>query len=339
MVSNLILNELCQKLNCNEEDLIIEERNISLPSHFEFSSIVKWNDKAAILKQDTNQREWLFYSQISQHYDVPVPEVYAYSDDKEVKWVLFKKIVKGIHPKKYEKKHIERAVQALAKLHSTFIEKHTDQLFKTIPKPYLKPWEEEKGILLANLEQGIRKAQNFYQSTPLDKEVFEQAKEDILSENFLEDLLACGNTLLHGDTWTYNFMQPKDEIYLLDWEQYFFGPSAYELIYFYDLLSLVVDGMKVELRDVPYEFEDIANMYINECKIHGWEIDRQAFSKSLKRAVSLQMAYHWATTVKPHSIYLKGGLHFVRRMLRLMPSLEETRTHLDKILKIREIKL
>ncbi len=328
------MSEVAKKIKTSPEAIKVR-KYLSGTSTAKVAEISWEKNKTAILKQNTTKVEWLFYSKIASKYNVPAPRVIAVSKSSDVPWILISKIYRGVHPKKWDESNIKRALAEIARLHAQFYNKEDKKELEDFPKPFTIDWEKKKEDLIENLNKASKIAINYKGKTPLTKNDFEKAKKVIKSDTFVKDLLASGTSLLHGDTWTYNFMQSSQCIAcLLDWQECFIGPPAWELLYFYDLLPFHVDGIKISLYELPFTFEEIAKIYFEEMEINGVKLKKADFLKSLKASVSLQIAQFWATQLKPDVLYLRGGRYFVARTLRLLPSRKEMRDYLKGLMSV-----
>ncbi len=333
-----ILEEVAKKLKTPSEEIKIR-RYLSGTSTAKVSEIRWEKDKVGILKQNTTKVEWLFYSKIANKHNVPAPRVIAFSDTSDVPWVLISKIYRGVHPKKWDESNIDRAIKEIARLHAIFYNKEDNEEFEEFSKPFGVDWEKTKKGLIENLDRASKIALNYKSKTPLTKTELDKTKKIIKSKTFLADFLASGTTLLHGDTWSYNFMQSSQCIAcLFDWQESFIGPPAWEILYFYDLLPFHIDGIKISLYDLPFSFDEVLKKYFDELEINGVKLKKVDFLKSLKAAVSFQIAYQWAPRLKPDVLYLRGGRYFVARSLRLLPSRSEMREYFKGLLAISEKK-
>ncbi|MHA1668441.1 MAG: phosphotransferase [Candidatus Heimdallarchaeaceae archaeon] len=299
---------------------------------------IEWGKekKQGILKENTTKTEWLFYKLIAKNYDVPAPIPITISDTSEIPWILLNKVERGIHPKKWGKVEVEKAIKGLVKLHATFINKEEEKELEPFQKTFTKDWSKTKRILLENLDKAIKIAANYSTKTPVTKSEFEKVKKRIKAKNFTDSLLTCGTTLLHGETWTYNFTQSKECNCLIDWQECHVGPPAVEIVYFFDLLPFHVEGIKIGLKERPFSFDEIIKMYLAEMRKKGVKISLKDFKVTLQSAVFYQLARQWAPLLKPDVVYLKGGQYFVHRTLRLLPSRREMRKHFKNLLELGE---
>jgi hypothetical protein len=332
MNNSPILEEVAKKLKCSPDEIKFK-RDLVGTSTAKVSEII-WDKgkKNGILKQNTTKVEWLFYSKIATNYKVPAPFPIAFSKSSDLPWVILEKIQRGVHPKKWEKANIERALKELGYLNGQFLGRESEKEFDGFPKPFTQDWERTKEKLIENLDKAINIAQQYADKTPITKTEFEKVKKVIKSKNFLDDILICGTSLLHGATWTYNFMQSAKCSCLLDWQECFFGPPALEFIHFHDLIPFHVEGVKISLKENPITLDDMMKKYLEAVRKKKGKIALKDFKKTLKPAVAFHIAAHWAPILKPDVIYLHGGRYFVARTLRLLPSRRVMRTHFKNLI-------
>ncbi|MBY9001698.1 MAG: phosphotransferase [Candidatus Heimdallarchaeota archaeon] len=329
-----VIEEIAKELKCTVDEIKFR-KNLSGTSTASVSEISWGKEKrVGILKQNTTKVEWLFYSKIASEYSVPAPKPIAFSKNSDMPWILIEKIPRGIHPKRWSKNHIEKAVKQLARFHAQFHNKEEEKIFDDFRKKTTIEWENTQKRLLDNIKRATQIAVNYEGKYPITKKEFDYVKKEINSKEFHERLLAGGTSLLHGDVWIYNFMQTPSCACLLDWQESFFGPPAWEFLYFYDLIPLLVDGFKIGTRVNPFTLDELIKIYHNEFKKAGGKMTLQQFRKSLKAAVSFQIAYFWARILKPYVINLHGGRYFIARTLRLLPSRKVMRAHFKNLLDI-----
>lgn len=326
-----IVDEVAKNLKCKQEDIKFK-RDLVGTSTAKVSEITWGKDKVGILKQGVTKIEWLFYSRIVKNYKVPAPFPIAVSKSSDIPWILIEKISRGVHPKKWEKSNIERALKELAHFHSQFFSREEEKEFDQFPKLLTKDWDETKDKLIKDLNKAIKIASQYKGKTPVTKTEFEQIKKKIMKETFLKDMLAIGTTLLHGGTWCYNFMQSSKCTCLLDWKECFFGPPGWEILHFYDLLHFYVDGIKISLRELPVTLEGLIKLYVKELNKKNIAIKISDFRKTVKASIPFHFARQWAPILKPDVIYLHGGRYFVARTLRLLPSRKVIRQHYKDLL-------
>jgi hypothetical protein len=332
-----ILEEVAKKIKTTPEDIKFK-KDLAGTSTAQVSEIT-WNkgEKFGILKQNTTKVEWLFYSKIAKNYKVPAPFPIAFSKSSDVPWILLDKIYRGVHPKKWGRDNIDRALSELAGFHAQFLGREEEKEFSQFPKLLTKDWETTKEKLNSNIDRAINIASQYSEKTPVTKTEFERVKKTINSEGFIEDILFSGTTLLHGATWVYNFMQSKKCSYLLDWRECHFGAPATEILHFYDLFPFSVEGIfdiKISLREQVYTLDEIIKIYITAIRKNEGKILIKDFKKSIKASVAFHIAHHWAPILKPDVIYLHGGRYFVARTLRLLPSRRVMREHFKNLLAI-----
>jgi hypothetical protein len=329
-----ILDEVAKELKCSSEEIKFK-RDLVGTSTAKVTEIT-WDKgkKNGILKQNTTKVEWLFYSKIATNYKVPAPFPIAFSKSSDVPWILLEKIQRGVHPKKWEKENIERALKELGYLNGQFQGKEEDDEFKGFPKPFTQDWENIKERLLENLEKATNIAIQYKETSPVTKTELEKIKKIINSKNFLEDYLICGTSLLHCATWTYNFMQSTKCSCLLDWQECSFGPPIREFLHFYDLIPFHVEGVKISIKENPFTLEEMMKIYLDAFRKNKGKIQLKDFKKSLKSAVAFHLANHWAPILKPDVIYLHGGRYFVARTLRLLPSRKVMRAHFKNLISL-----
>ena len=332
-----ILDEVAKKLKISA-DAIKFHKDLVGSSNAKVSEISWDKDKTGILKQNTTKTEWLVYSKIAKKYKIPAPKVLAISQSSEVPWILLEKIPSSIHPKDWSEEHIKAALKEIAKLHSKFYDNVDVKEFSDLPRIDENEWESVKEVLLGNIQKALKIAENYKGKTPLTKTDLETVKKDLKSKNFTDRLFATGLTLIHGGTWTYNFLQTNSKIYILDWQECVIAPPAWDFIHYYDLLPFQVEGFRVKLNTIPFTFKELLKVYMDELKKNKINIKLADFKKSLSAAVSLQIAQHWCPMLKPDVIYLRGGRYYVSRTLRLWPSRSAVRQHFTDLLSIRDIK-
>ena len=332
-----ILDEVAKKLKVSSEDIKFRKDLVGT-STAKVSEITWGKDKIGILKQNTTKTEWWVYSKIATKHNIPAPKVLAKSQSSEVPWILLEKIPESIHPKDWKEEHIIRALKEIAKLHAQFYNKTDSIEFENIPKINFDEWGMLKNNLMDNLKKALKIADNYKGKTPLTKTDLETAKRDLNSKNYFERLFSTGTTLIHGGTWTYNFLQTKSKIYLLDWQECMIAPPACDFIHFYDLLPFHADEYRVQLSDIPFTLDELLKVYFEELKANKVNIKLVDFKKSLKAAVSLQIAHIWSPMLKPDVIYLKGGRYYISRTLRLWPSRKAVRDHFSDLMNIRKMK-
>ncbi|MFW9853193.1 MAG: hypothetical protein ACFFDS_09630 [Candidatus Thorarchaeota archaeon] len=326
-----IIEEVAKKLKCKPEDIRFK-KDLDGTSTARVSEVTWGKDKIGILKQNTNKIEWLFYSKIAKNYKVPAPSPIAVSTSSDIPWILIEKIYRGIHPKKWEKNNIERALKELARFHAQFFNREEEKEFEQFPKLFTKEWDKTKDKLIKDLNKAIKIATQYKGKTPVTKTEFEQIKKKIKQEKFLNDILSVGTTLLHGATWCYNFMQSAKCSCLLDWKECFFGPPSLEILHFYDLLHFNVEGIKINLRSLPVTLDGLIKLYLSELKKKNITIKTSDFKETVKATVPFHFARQWAPILKPDVIYLHGGRYFVARTLRLLPSRKDIRQHYKDLL-------
>ena len=329
-----ILEEVAKKLKCTPEDIKFK-RNLVGTSTAKVSEIT-WDKgtKNGILKQNTTKVEWLFYSKIAMNYKVPAPFPIAFSKSSDLPWVLLEKIQRGVHPKKWEKPNIERALRELGYLNGQFLGRESEEEFEGFPKPFTQDWESTKARLVENLDKAINIAKQYKDKTPITKTELEKVKRTINSKDFLNDILINGTSLLHGATWTYNFMQSAKCSCLLDWQECSFSPPVLEFLHFYDLIPFHVEGVKISVKENPFTLDEMIKIYLESIRKNKGKIPLKDFKKSIKLAVAYHIAYHWAPILKPDVIYLHGGRYFVARTLRLLPSRRVMRSHFKNLISL-----
>ncbi len=338
-MSHIILNEIAKELNIDVEIIKVDKtiRGSSTTAIKQIS--LGENGELAILKERASYLEWFFYTNLTDKYNVPAPKLLASSKTSDGHWILLQKITKGLHPRKWGQKHFELAIRAIAQLHAQFYLK-TEELKKLgkVPEPLNKEnWENTRQQLIEDLRKSANTAKNYEKNTIINAEEFETLIEKIENPKFLDNLLACGTTLVHGDSWIYNIFQNKEGVYFIDWEDYFIGPSIWELIYFYDLSHYFVDGVKITYRKNPLDLDVIVSFYLDELNKNGVELNVIDFNRSFKAGLVFHMAYYWGRKYKPFTLYLKGGRYFVKRVLRLLPSRDDLREHIEKLLKLDQV--
>ena len=329
-----ILEELAKKLKCSPEEVKFK-RDLVGTSTAKVSEIT-WDKgkKNGILKQNTTKVEWLFYSKIATNYKVPAPSPIAFSKSRDLPWILLEKIQRGVHPKKWEKENIERALKELGYLNGQFQGREDDDEFEGFPKPFTQDWDNIKERLIDNLDKAINIAKQYKETSPVTKTELEKVKKIINSKDFLENYLICGTSLLHCATWTYNFMQSSKCSCLLDWQESSFGPPIREFIHFYDLIPFHVEGVKISVKENPFTLDEMIKIYLEAFRKKKGKIQLRDFKKSIKPAVAFHLANHWAPILKPDVIYLHGGRYFVARTLRLLPSRRVMREHFKNLISL-----
>jgi len=329
-----IIEELAKNLKCSVDDIKFR-KNLTGKSTANVSEIT-WGKKkkVGILKQNTTKVEWLFYSKIASQFDVPAPAPITFSKSSDIPWILLEKIPRGAHPRKWTKEHMEKAIKELAGFHAQFHNKEDEKVFEDFRKKTTKEWKSTKKRLLENLKRASKIAVNYQGKYPITKSEFDYVMKNLKSKNYINDFLAGGTSLLHGDAWIYNFMNAPNCLCLLDWQECFFGPPAWEFLYFYDLIPLLIDGIKVSTRVNPFTFDELLKIYHSEFKKQGGKVTLPKFKQSIKAAVSFQIAYFWAKILKPDVIHLHGGRYFIARTLRLLPSRKVMREHFEKLLEL-----
>ncbi len=332
-----ILEEVAKKLKISAEEIKFR-KDLAGSSNAKVSEISWGKNKSGILKQNTTKTEWLVYSKIAPKHQIPAPKVLAISQSSEVPWVLLEKIPESIHPKDWDKENIIRALKEIAKLHSQFYNNVEGAEFSDLPKIDQSEWKAISSELQNNIAKALKIAENYKGKTPLTKSDLEIVKKDLKSKDYLEKLLSTGITLIHGGTWTYNFLQTDSEIFILDWQECIIAPPSWDFIHFYDLLPFHVEGFRVQLNEIPLSFNELLKIYLDELKKNKVNIKPSEFKKSLKASVSLQIAHLWCPMLKPDVIYLKGGRYFISRSLRLWPSRKAVRQHFTNLLNIRKMK-
>jgi len=332
-----ILDEVAKKLRISSDEIKFGKELVGT-STAKISEIFWGKNKTGILKQNTTKTEWLVYSKIAKKHTIPVPKVLAISQSSEVPWILLEKIPRSIHPKDWDENHIKAALKEIAKLHSKFCGKIDGKELVDLPRLDKEEWTITRDVLLKKIDKAIKIAENYKGKTPLTKTDLETVRKDLKNKNFADNLFATGQTLIHGGTWTYNFLQSNSKIYLLDWQECVIAPPAWDFIHFYDLLPFQVEGIRVSLNEIPFTFKELLKIYMDELKKNKTHIKLTDFKKSLRAAVSLQIAHLWCPMLKPDVIYLKGGRYFVSRSLRLWPSRKAVRQHFNDLMSIRSMK-
>ena len=333
-----ILEEVAKKLKISANEIDFKKDLVG-SSNAKVSEIAWGKNNSGILKQNTTKTEWLVYSKIAPKHTIPAPKVLAISQTAEVPWILLEKIPESIHPKDWKEGNIVRALKELAKLHSKFYNNVEGKEFSDLPIINQTEWKSWHSKMQNNIDKALKIAENYKGKTPLTKTDIEIAKKDLNSKNYLERLLSTDITLIHGGTWTYNFLQTNSKIYLLDWQECMIAPPAIDFIHFYDLLPFHAEGLfRVQLDDLPLTFNELLKIYLDEIKKNKVNIKISEFKKSLKAAVSLQIAHVWCPMLKPEVIYLRGGRYFISRSLRLWPSRKAVRQHFTDLLNIRKMK-
>ena len=236
-----ILDEVAKKLKISS-DKIKFGKDLVGTSTAKVSEISWGKDKSGILKQNTTKTEWLVYSNITKKYKIPVPKVLAISQSSEVPWILLEKIPSSIHPKDWKEEHIVNALKEIANLHSKFCNNLDGKELTDLPRIDKEEWDITKNVLLDNIKKAIKITENYKGKTPLTKTDLEIVRKDIKSKTFVDNLFATGQTLTHGGTWTYNFLQSNSKVYLLDWQECIIAPPALDFIHFYDLLPFQAEG-------------------------------------------------------------------------------------------------
>ncbi|MHA1200171.1 MAG: phosphotransferase [Candidatus Heimdallarchaeaceae archaeon] len=332
-----ILDEVAKKLKVSVDDIKFRKDLVGT-STAKVSEISWGKSKNGILKQNTTKTEWVVYSKIATKHKIPAPKVLAISQSSDVPWILLEKIPKSIHPKDWKEENIVSALKELAKLHSKFYNKTDIKELSELPRKDGSEWKSVKANLQTNIQKALKIAENYKDKTPLTKTDLETVKKDLNSKVFLENLLSAGQTMIHGGTWTYNFLQTNSKIYLLDWQECVIAPPACDFIHFYDLLPFQVEGFRVKLNEIPFTFKELQKIYLDELKKNKVTIKIADFKKSLRAAVSLQIAHHWCPMLKPDVIYLRGGRYYISRTLRLWPSRKAVRQHFTDLMGIRKLK-
>ncbi len=332
-----ILDEVAKKLKIDSKEIKFRKDLVGT-STAKVSEISWGKSKIGILKQNTTKVEWLVYSKIATKHKIPTPKIIAISKSSDVPWILLEKIPKSIHPKDWTKENIEAALREIAKLHSKFYNKTDSKEFDNIPVVNEIEWKTIKSNLISNINKALKIAEHYEGKTPLTKTDLEIVKKDLNSKDFIKKFLSSGQTLIHGGTWTYNFLQTSSKIYLLDWQECVIAPPAWDFLHFYDLLPFHVEGFRVKLNELPFTFNELLKIYIDEMKKNKINIKLADFKKSLRAAVSIQIAHLWSPLLKPDVIYLKGGRYYISRTLRLWPSRKAVRQHFSDLLEIRKLK-
>lgn len=332
-----ILDEVAKKLKISAADIKFR-KDLDGTSTAKVSEISWGKSNTGILKQNTTKTEWIVYSKIAPKHKIPAPKVLAISRSSDVPWILLEKIPKSIHPKDWKEENIVSALKEIAKLHSKFYNITDKKEFSDFPRIDESEWKSVKANLQTNIKKALKIAENYKGKTPLTKTDLEIVKKDLNSKDFLEKLLSAGQTLNHGSTWTYNFMQTNSKIYLLDWQECIIAPPACDFIHFYDLLPFQAEGFRVKLNEIPFTLKELLKIYMDELKKNKVTIKMIDFKKSLRAAVSLQIANLWCPMLKPDVIYLKGGRYYISRSLRLWPSRKAVRQHFTDLLGIRNLK-
>jgi len=337
-LSNLsILDELAQKLKISS-DQIKFKRELTGTSTAKVSEISWGKEKEGILKQNTTKEEWMIYSTLVKKYKLPVPKIIAISKTNEVPWILLEKIPKSIHPRSWNKEHIEKALKEVAKINAKFYNNPILDTLNDLPIVNEENWNDIKRRLQNNIKKALKIAESHKGKTPLTKTNLETVRKDINSKDFLGRFLAAGRTLVHGGTWTYNFLQTDSKIYLLDWQESMIASPALDFIYFYDLLPIQAEGFRVKLVDRPFTLTEMQNIYFKELEKNKVKISKSKFKQSLQASISFQIAHLWAPMLKPDVILLRGGRYYIARSLRLWPSRKTMRKHYSDLMEIRKSK-
>lgn len=332
MLSDAILSEISKQFDCSKDEIKITKRLKGTSSAETYQLRICTEKINVIFKNQTTLNEWLFYKEITPNYEVPAPKTLAISKTSDVLWIIIEKVTKGLHPKKWKKEDIKNALKAIACFHSKFYNKVEQERFKEFPKLTIKEWRHKKKELYENLNKAKLVAKNYEDVIPITIEEIERVKKEISKTKYIDSLQRSGITLLHGDSWIYNFMLTKNDLHIIDWQDCFFGPSALEILHFYDLLPFKIDGMKVGLREIPITLNEIIDIYLRELSKNKIKIKKSDFKESMKAAIFFQLAHYWAPRLKPFTVYLKGGSYFIGRTLRLLPSRSKLRAHFKELL-------
>ncbi len=337
-MSNLsILDEVAQKLKVSS-DQIKFKGDLTGTSTAKVSEISWGKDKEGILKQNTTKEEWIIYSTLAKKYKLPVPKIKAMSKTSEVPWILLEKIPQSIHPRNWDKFHVEKALKEVAKINAKFYNDPILDTLKDLPIVNEENWNDIKRKLQDNIKKALKIAESHQGKTPLTKTNLLSVRKDINSKDFLERFLAAGRTLIHGGTWTYNFLQTSSKVYLLDWQETMVASPALDFIYFYDLLPIHAEGFRVKLVERPFTLDEMQEIYFKELEKNNVKISKSKFKTSLKASISFQIANLWAPMLKPDVILLRGGRYYIARSLRLWPSRKTMRQHYSDLIEIRKQK-
>ena len=332
MLSDAILSEISQQFDCSKDEIRIIKRLKGTSSAETYQLRIGKEKINVIFKNQTTLNEWLFYKEIAPNYEVPAPKTLAISKTSDVLWIIIEKVAKGLHPKKWKKEDIKNALKAIACFHSKSYNKVELERFKDFPKLTIKEWSHKKKELYENLKRAKLVAKNYEDVIPITIEEIERVKKEISKPKYINSLQKSGISLLHGDTWIYNFMLTKNDLHIIDWQYCFFGPPALEILHFYDLLPFKIDGMKVGLREIPITLDEITDIYLRELSKNKIKIKKNDFMESMKAAIFFQLAHYWAPRLKPFTVYLQGGSYFIGRTLRLLPSRSKLRAHFKDLL-------
>ncbi|MHA1686291.1 MAG: phosphotransferase [Candidatus Heimdallarchaeaceae archaeon] len=288
----------------------------------------------AILKENTTKTEWIIYKTFSKYKELPLPKVLATSDRIEMPWILIRKVPRGIHPIKWKKTEFEKAIKTLAIVHAKFYDKPIEEELFDIRQITKDNWKETLVSLLERIEKATNIARMQKSSFPLTLEDIETIKELISEPNFPKRFFSVGQTLVHGDAWSYNFFISKAGTYLVDWQESKITSPAWEMLYFFDYSRIFVNGLKISLKPPQLTLEEITGLYLDELKSRGVTINSSDFEKALSAAAAFQIAYHWTKRVKPYAFYLRGGRYFINTVLRLFPDRKTVQRHFQELIEI-----
>jgi len=337
-LSNLsILDEVAQKLKTSS-DQIKFRRELAGTSTAKVTEISWGKEKEGILKQNTTKEEWIIYSSLVKKYKLPVPKIIAISKTSEIPWILLEKIPKSIHPKNWNKDNIEAALREVAKINSKFYNNPILDTLEDLPNVNEENWKDIKRNLQNSIKKAIKITESHKGKTPLTTTNLETVRKDINSKDFLVRFLAAGRTLIHGGTWTYNFLQTSTKTYLLDWQESMIASPALDFVHFYDFLPIHAEGFRVRFSERPFTLEELQDIYFDELEKNKVKINKTKFKQSLKASISFQIAHIWAPMLKPDVILLRGGRYFIARSLRLWPSRKTMRQHYTDLMEIRKKK-